>query len=77
MASEPTAQSPEGANSKASTSDPIKLPPIAREILENYSLIPSEEVAPHVVRIVCHLPSPCSRNCEARAFLIAVSLGLD
>lgn len=60
MASESTAQAPEGANSKASTSDSIKLPPIAREILENYSLIPSDEVAPHVARIVCHLASPNS-----------------
>ena len=77
MASKPTAQAPEGANCKASTSDAIKLPPIAREILENYSLIPSDEVAPHVARIVCHFPSPCFCICEARALLMAPSLGLE
>ena len=58
MASEPTAQAPEGANSEASTSDTISVPPIAREILENYSSIPSDEVVPHVLRIVCPFPSP-------------------
>ena len=77
MASAPTTQVRGGANSNASTSDTIKLPPIAREILENYSLIPSNEVAPHVVRIVCHLSSPYSRICEACALLIALSLGVE
>ena len=75
MASESTAQAPERASSKASSSDTINLPPTAREVLENYSLIPSNEVAPHVARIVCHLPSPYSRICEACALLTALSLG--
>ena len=59
MASETTGPAPQGENGKTSTFDAISVPPIAREILENYSSIPPDEVAPHVLRIVCRLRSAC------------------
>ena len=77
MASESTAQAPENGNSKVSTSDTINLPPIAREILENYPLIPANEVAPHVARIVCHLPSSYSRICKVCVLLTTLFLRFE
>lgn len=56
MASETSAQAPPKVDGKAS-SDTIIIPPIAREVLENYSLIPPEEVASHVLQIVCRFRS--------------------
>ena len=64
MASGTTAQAPQEVNGKASTSDAINIPPIAREILENYSLILPNEVVPHVVKIVSRLYSSCSSFAE-------------
>ena len=52
MASQTLSQALHKANAKAPTSDIINVPSTAREILEKYSLIPAEEVAPHVVEIV-------------------------
>lgn len=77
MASESTAHAPEGENDKASSSDNIQLQRIAREILENYSLIPPDEVVPHVVSIVCHLPSLYPHICEACVSRIAHSLSKE
>ena len=62
MASETMAQALRNANAKAPTSDVIDVPPMAREILEKYSLISSEEVATHVVEIVRFLRSPWSHS---------------
>lgn len=57
MASESPAQAPPQVNGKATSSDTLNIPPLAREILEKYSLIPPEEVAPHVLQIVCRFRS--------------------
>lgn len=51
--SENSAQAPLEVNIKVSSSDTINIPSVAREILEKYSLIPPEEVASHVLQIVC------------------------
>ena len=57
MASTASSQAPQKVNGTASTSDALNIPPIAREILENYSGVAPDEVAPHVVQIVRHIPS--------------------
>lgn len=54
MASETSAQALQEVNDKASSSDAINISPIAREILENYSLIPSDEVEFRVRKVVSH-----------------------
>ncbi len=57
MASTTSSQAPQKVNGTASTSDALNIPPIAREILENYSGVAPNEVAPHVVQIVRHIRS--------------------
>jgi hypothetical protein len=55
MSSEPKEQ--QGINRQALQSfylpPPDDLPPAARKLLEEYSKIPSEQVLPHVLEVVC------------------------
>lgn len=58
LPSDGSTPAPPKVNDKASSSDAIDVPPIAREILESYSHIPSDKVDSHVIQIVSRPHSP-------------------